>query len=38
MADFAPARPGEVLRLDFLLPLGMSRYALAKAIRCRRSG
>ncbi len=32
MADFAPAHPGEVLREDFLKPLGMSQYALAKAI------
>ena len=32
MADFAPAHPGEVLREDFLKPLGMSQYALAKAL------
>jgi addiction module HigA family antidote len=32
MADFAPTHPGEVLREDFLKPLGMSQYALAKAI------
>lgn len=32
MADFAPAHPGEVLRDDFLKPLGLSQYALAKAI------
>ena len=32
MADFAPAHPGDVLREDFLNPLGMSQYALAKAI------
>jgi addiction module HigA family antidote len=32
MADFAPAHPGEVLLEDFLKPLGMSQYALAKAI------
>ena len=32
MADFSPAHPGEVLREDFLKPLGMSQYALAKAI------
>lgn len=32
MADFPPAHPGEVLREDFLKPLGMSQYALAKAI------
>jgi addiction module HigA family antidote len=32
MPDFAPAHPGEVLLEDFLKPLGMSQYALAKAI------
>ncbi|TAN71026.1 MAG: addiction module antidote protein, HigA family [Magnetospirillum sp.] len=32
MTDFAPTHPGEVLREDFLKPLGMSQYALAKAI------
>jgi antitoxin HigA-1 len=32
MADFAPTHPGEVLLEDFLKPLGMSQYALAKAI------
>jgi len=32
MADFAPTHPGEVLREDFLRPLGLSQYALAKAI------
>lgn len=32
MADFAPAHPGDVLREDFLKPLGLSQYALAKAI------
>lgn len=32
MADFAPAHPGDVLREDFLLPLGLSQYALAKAL------
>ena len=32
MADFAPSHPGEVLREDFLKPLGLSQYALAKAI------
>lgn len=32
MADFAPVHPGEVLREDFLKPLGMSQYALAKAL------
>ena len=32
MADFPPTHPGEVLREDFLRPLGMSQYALAKAL------
>lgn len=32
MVDFAPTHPGEVLLEDFLKPLGMSQYALAKAI------
>lgn len=32
MADFAPTHPGEVLREDFLNPMGLSQYALAKAI------
>jgi addiction module HigA family antidote len=32
MADFNPTHPGEVLIEDFLKPLGMSQYALAKAI------
>lgn len=32
MADFAPTHPGAVLRADFLEPLGMSQYVLAKAI------
>lgn len=32
MADFAPAHPGEVLREDFLKPLGLSQYALAEAL------
>ena len=32
MADFPPTHPGEVLREDFIKPLGMSQYALAKAI------
>ena len=32
MADFAPAHPGDVLREDFLKPLKLSQYALAKAI------
>ena len=32
MADFSPTQPGHVLAEDFLKPLGMSQYALAKAI------
>src|SRR5258708_7362977 len=32
MADFSPAHPGDVLREDFLKPLALSQYALAKAI------
>lgn len=32
MADFEPIHPGEVLREDFLRPLKMSQYALAKAL------
>ena len=32
MSDFAPAHPGDVLYEDFLKPLGLSQYALAKAI------
>ena len=29
---FAPVHPGEVILADYLEPLGMSRYALAKAL------
>jgi addiction module HigA family antidote len=32
MADFAPIHPGEVLREDFLKPLKLSQYALARAL------
>ncbi|WP_306424508.1 HigA family addiction module antitoxin, partial [Methylobacterium oxalidis] len=32
IADFAPTPPGEVLREDFLRPLGLSQDALAKAV------
>jgi len=32
MSDFAPAHPGDILSEDFLKPLDMSQYALAKAI------
>jgi antitoxin HigA-1 len=32
MADFSPTHPGDVLREDFLKPLKLSQYALAKAI------
>lgn len=31
-ADFAPSHPGDVLREDFLKPLGLSQYALAHAL------
>lgn len=30
--DFSPIHPGEVLREEFLLPLGISQYRLAKEI------
>lgn len=30
--DLSPIHPGEILREDFLAPLGMSQYRLAKAI------
>jgi len=30
--DFPPVHPGEVLREEFLLPLGISQYRLAKEI------
>jgi addiction module HigA family antidote len=32
MADFAPTHPGEVLLEDFLKPLDLTQYAVAKAI------
>jgi antitoxin HigA-1 len=32
MTDFPPTHPGLVLQEDFLKPLGMSQYALAKAL------
>jgi addiction module HigA family antidote len=32
MADFAPVHPGEILRTEFLEPLGISAYRLSKAI------
>jgi addiction module HigA family antidote len=32
MADFPPVHPGEILRTEFLEPLGISTYRLAKAI------
>ena len=31
-ADFAPTHPGEVLLEDFLKPMNLSQYALAKAL------
>ena len=33
MADFLPTHPGEILLTEFLEPLGISQYALAKAAR-----
>lgn len=32
MTDIAPVSPGELLKEDFLKPLGLSQYALAKAL------
>lgn len=32
MADFAPTHPGEVLLTEFLEPMGISQYRIAKAI------
>jgi antitoxin HigA-1 len=32
MADFAPTHPGEILLTDFLEPMGISQYRIAKAI------
>jgi addiction module HigA family antidote len=32
MADFAPVHPGEILLEDFMKPMGLSQYALAKAL------
>lgn len=32
MADFAPTHPGEILNSEFLQPLGLSQYRIAKAI------
>ncbi len=29
---FAPVHPGEVIEHDYLVPLGLSRYALARAL------
>lgn len=31
MTDFTPTHPGEILRTEFLEPLRISQYALAKA-------
>ncbi len=30
--DFPPVHPGEILREEFLLPLGISQYRLAKEV------
>jgi antitoxin HigA-1 len=32
MPDFAPTHPGEILRTEFLEPMGISQYRIAKAI------
>jgi antitoxin HigA-1 len=32
MADFPPVHPGEILREEFLVPMGISAYRLAKDI------
>jgi antitoxin HigA-1 len=32
MADFAPTRPGEIHLTEFLEPMGISQYRIAKAI------
>jgi antitoxin HigA-1 len=32
MAEFAPTHPGEILKTEFLDPLGISQYRIAKAI------
>jgi addiction module HigA family antidote len=32
MADFAPTHPGEILKAEFLDPLGISQYRIAKTI------
>ncbi|HEY1841813.1 MAG TPA: HigA family addiction module antitoxin [Mycobacterium sp.] len=32
MADFAPTHPGEILLAEFLEPMGISQYRIAKAI------
>ena len=32
MADFAPTHPGEILLTEFLEPMGISQYRIAKTI------
>jgi addiction module HigA family antidote len=32
MADFEPTHPGEILLIEFLEPMGISQYRIAKAI------
>jgi antitoxin HigA-1 len=32
MADFAPTHPGEILLTEFLEPMGISQYRIAKSI------
>jgi antitoxin HigA-1 len=32
VADFAPTHPGEILMTEFLEPMGITQYRIAKAI------
>lgn len=32
MPDFSPTHPGEILKTEFLEPMGISQYRIAKAI------
>jgi len=32
MADFMPTHPGEILRTEFMEPMGISQYRLAKVL------
>lgn len=38
MAKFAPIHPGEILKSEFLVELGLTAYAFSKAIGMNRSG